>query len=146
MLGRRWPAALSVLLLGTLVGAVEGVDPSWKARVELATRRLAAPALLDSCDKAVERAFQTSKPNTGEGGTLYPLEIEVDGRKALFTYNYKGGQLDSFAVLNLPSSWVMYQKTHSKTVRFVIASEAKCAFDLCTDGPTPDGKCPEKSP
>ena len=40
----------------------------------------------------------------------------------------------------------MYQKTHSKTVRFVIAGEAKCAFDLCTDGPTPDGKCPEKSP
>lgn len=146
MLGRHWPATVSVLLLGTVVAAAEAVDPAWKARVELATRRLASPALLDSCDKAVERAFQTSRPNTGEGGTLYPLEIEVDGRKALVAYNYKGAQLDSFAVLSLPSSWVMYQKLHSKTVRFVIAGDAKCAFNLCTDGPTPDGKCPEKAP
>ena len=37
----------------------------------------------------------------------------------------------------------MYQKPNSKTVRFVIAGDAKCAFDLCTNGPTAGGKCTE---
>ena len=145
MLGRHWPVVLSVLLLGARGGATEGMEATWKSRAELATRRLAAPALLDVCDKAIEKAFQKSKPDTGEGGTLYPLEIEIEGRKALVSYNYKGGQLDSFAVLSLPSSWVMYQKPNSQTVRFVIG-EAKCAFDLCANGPTPEGKCSVKAP
>jgi hypothetical protein len=145
MLGRHWPVVLSILLLGARGGAADGVEATWKSRVELATRRLAAPVFLDTCDKAVEQAFQKSKPNVGEGGTLYPLEIEVDGRKALVSYNYKGGQLDSFAVLSLPSSWILFQKPNSKTVRFVIG-DAKCAFDLCPNGPTAEGKCTEKAP
>jgi hypothetical protein len=145
MLGRQWPVVLPLLLLGAGESAREGVEATWKSRVELSTRRLAVPGLLDACDKAIEQAFQKSKPNTGDTGTLYPLEIEIDGRKALVTYNYKGGQLDAFAVLSLPSSWILFQRPNSKTVRFVVG-DAKCAFDLCTNGPTAEGKCPEKSP
>ena len=48
---------------------------------------------------------------------MYPLDVEVGGRKLLLAYNYQGGQLDSFAFLAIPSSWVAYQKVDSKTVR-----------------------------
>jgi len=148
MLERHWPAAILGALLA--IGATptaDGLEATWKSRAELANKRLATPALLDACDKAIEQAFTKAKASPGENDTLYSLEIDIDGDKALVTYDYyKSGALDSFAVVKLPTGWVMVQKTHSKTLRFIVPGNAKCAFDLCTDGPTTNGKCVEKSP
>ena len=135
-------ALLPVAVLGANAAGTQGPESTWRARAELAKRRLAAGGL-DACDQAVEQAFQASKPETSGGNTMYPLDVEVGGRKLLLAYNYQGGQLDSFAFLAIPSSWVAYQKVDSKTVRFVHA-ESKCAFSLCTSGPTSDGACAEK--
>lgn len=135
-------ALLPVAVLGARAAGTQGQESTWRARTELAKQRLAAGGL-DACDQAVEKAFQTSKPETAEGGTMYPLDIEIGGRKLLAAYNYRGGQLDSFALLGMPATWVAYEKVDSKTIRFVVA-DSKCAFSLCATGPTSDGTCAEK--
>ena len=146
--GRQWATAmLGMVLASSAAQAANGAEASWKSRAELANRRLAAPALLDACDKALEQAFKKAKVDLADNGTLYSLEIVIDGATALVTYAYfRSGDLDSFAVVSLPPGWVVYQKTKSKTLRFIVPGSAKCAFDLCTDGPTAEGRCAEKAP
>jgi len=135
-------AVAMVVVAAHAAGPTTTPEAIWKSRAELAKRRLAAGGL-DACDRGLEQGFQAVKGSTAEGKSTYPLDIEVKGKKLLVTYSYTGNQLDAFAIIAIPSSWVAYQKADSKTLRFV-AGEANCAISLCTNGPTTDGPCVEK--
>lgn len=139
-----------LVLLASLVGisAASGhpattpadpVEATWKARSELAKKRLDKGGL-DPCDLAVERAFQSYEREVEGGKRRFSLDIELDGARLIALYEYAGGKLAVFSLTGVPSSWALYQKAGSKTLSFLLG-EGRCAFDLCTAGPTPDGPC-----
>lgn len=115
------------------------VEATWKARSEVARTRLEKGGL-DPCDLAVERAFQSHEREVEGAKRHFSLDIELDGARLIATYEYSGGKLAVFSLTGVPSSWALYQKAGSKTLTFQLG-EGRCAFDLCTAGPTPDGPC-----
>lgn len=115
------------------------VEATWKARSELAKKRLEKGGL-DPCDLAVERAFQSYEREVEDAKRQFSLDIELDGARLIAKYEYAGGKLAVFGLTGVPSTWALYQKAGSKTLTFLLG-EGRCAFDLCTAGPTPDGPC-----
>ena len=115
------------------------VEVTWQSRTELARKRLDKGGL-DACDLAVERAF-LSHQRSGTGATRrFSLGIEIEDARLIATYEYSGAKLAVFGLLGVPSSWALYQKADSKTLTFLLG-KGRCAFDLCTAGPTSEGYC-----
>jgi hypothetical protein len=144
------PALLVSLLAAPVARADEPKDPveaTWRARADLAKRRLAQGGL-DDCDTAVERAFQKAKQTKEKqkDARTYDLSIDIGGKALVVVYRYEGNQLDGFALVVVPPQFVAFQKADSKTFRFLLGAPQNCAFSLCTRGPTDDGPCAEKTP
>ena len=138
------PALLVALLAAPVTRADEPKDPvgaTWRARADLAKRRLAQGGL-DACDTAVEKGFQGFK-ETKKDARIFELSIDVDGKVLVVFYRYQGNELDGFAMVSVPPQWLAYQKANSKTLRFLLGPPQSCAFSLCTRGPTDDGPCAE---
>jgi hypothetical protein len=87
------------------------------------------------------RAFDASTEKNEGGWRTYELAVDVGGEVLLATYRYQGTRLDGFGLVRLPSTWVAYQRAGSKTLRFLLGDPHRCAFSLCTRGPTSDGSC-----
>ena len=124
---------------------LEERPPGREQLVPVAGRGVAEPQQrekggLDPCDLAVERAFQSHEREVEGAKRHFSLDIELDGARLIATYEYSGGKLAVFSLTGVPSSWALYQKAGSKTLTFQLG-EGRCAFDLCTAGPTPDGPC-----
>jgi len=137
----------SIVILGAIVRpAAAGPDPvsaAWRARAELAAKRLAGPGL-DACDRGVELAFQHPEEKVTGSRRAFFLSIEVDGNAMLVTYSYEMQRLEAFGVVALPPGWFALQKAGSKTLTVLLSHGSKCALDLCTDDPTAGGPCAEK--
>jgi hypothetical protein len=152
MRDRRLRQALLALLVSLLAAPVttradepkDPVEATWRARADLAKRRLAQGGL-DACDAAVEKGFQGVK-ETKKDARIFELSIDVGGQVLVVFYRYQGNALDGFAMVSVPPQWLAYQKANSKTLRFLLGPPQNCAFSLCTRGPTDDGPCAEKSP
>jgi hypothetical protein len=140
-------AMLVALLTSSAARAEDPKDPveaTWRARADLAKRRLAQGGL-DACDTGLERAFQAAKQTKEKqkDGRTYDLSIDVGGQVLVVVYRYEGNQLDGFALVVVPPQFVAFQKADSKTFRFLLGPPQSCAFSLCTRGPTADGPCAE---
>lgn len=119
------------------------VGKAWKARAEAATKKLANPAGLDKCDKAVELAFQNPNLVTEGKKRSFELQIDIDKQSMVASYTYEGQQLGSFAVVELPLDWLAVLKPDSKALNILVQG-AGCAFDLCTIDPFTTGPCADK--
>lgn len=129
--------ALVTLLLAQDAAAVER---AWKARAELATKKLEGKGL-DECDRAVELAFQKFDTSSSREGTRYALVIRIGAETLLAGYSYDAGKLKDFSLFNVPPKWMVHQPTGTKTISVVLGSGPKCAFDLCSDDPFSEGPC-----
>ena len=120
----------------------DAVDSTWSARGDLARKRIAAGGL-DACDTAVEEAFRDAKATVESGVRDYGLDVHIGEERLVVLYRYKASRLEAFAMLHVPAEWAVYQPAGSKTLRFIVDAQ-KCAFSLCTNGPTSDGPCDKK--
>jgi hypothetical protein len=144
-------AALGLgLALGSSAGIVraekepDAVSKAWRARAELAGRKLAS-GKLDACDRAVEEAFAAAREdNTGKVRS-FAMPLKLGGEAALVTYFYSGQTLESFTLGLMPKKWLIMQRATSKTVS-IAPIGGDCALDLCTNNPTVDGPCPDDRP
>lgn len=123
--------------------APDPISAAWRARAELAGKKLAGPGL-DACDRGVELAFQHPKENVSGSRHDFLLAIEVDGKEMLVTYSYESQRLEAFGIVALPPRWFALQKADSKTLTVLLSNGSKCALDLCTNDPTADGPCAER--
>ena len=126
--------ALVALMLSQDAAAVE---KAWKARAELATKKLEGKGL-DECDRALELAFQKFGTTSGRNGTTHELVIRVGAETFLAAYTYDAGTLKDFSMFSVPSKWMVHQPTGTKTISVMTG---KCTFDLCSDDPFSDGPC-----
>lgn len=106
---------------------------AWKARAEVAAKRLAAPGL-DKCDRGLELAFQQPNEVTSGAQRSFELPIEIDKQTLVASYTYEGQRLTSFALLALPPGWLAVQKSGSTTLNILVTG-SNCSFDLCTHDP-----------
>ena len=120
--------------------AMDATVLKWKARAELATKKLATSGL-DQCDQAMERGFEQFNVSPINGGRLFQLDITVAGKTLKAAYSYSDSQLDAFILVALPPRWMVVQKNGSKTLN-VLINDANCALDLCSIDPYAEGGCP----
>ncbi|NBD08515.1 hypothetical protein [Corallococcus silvisoli] len=118
----------------------DSVAAAWRARVELATKRLEG-ARLDACDRAVELAFKSVEVSTKDNQRRFGLVIEIEGKAMLVAWSYNGQKLVDFSIGALPPKWFLRQVAGQKTLT-VLPAELDCALDLCPPSPLANGPCP----
>jgi hypothetical protein len=117
------------------------VERAWRARADLASRKLAQPGM-DACDRAVEEAFRQPRTDTTDGHRTYLLSIGNGREQMLVAYFYEQDVFKTFSIGALPPGWVVLQNAGKKTVT-VRPGGLKCVFDLCASDPLVEGACRE---
>lgn len=140
-------AAISLLMLGSTPstparGGSPGTDSvaaAWKARAELASKRLEGTGL-DACDRAVEMAFKSPDVGNNNGKRMFVLRLEIGGKAMMVGWGYDDQKLADFSIATLPPRWITRQVAGQKTLT-VLPAESNCAFDLCPNEPLANGRC-----